>query len=76
MMGMDDPRAAQRTRKTRRERVCRMPAQPAHSAQRSDPQSATFLFHTALATKRDQLAVDMARQRPRQLERIAFTAAE
>jgi len=29
-----------------------------------------------MATKRDQLAVNLARQRARQLERVAFTTAE
>jgi len=76
MMGVDDPRAVQRPDQTWRERVCRMPAQPAKRAQRPDPQSTTFVLYPALSTKRDQLAVDLARQRPRQLERVALTAAK
>jgi hypothetical protein len=76
MMGVDDPSAAQRTPQTWRERVRRMAAQPTHGAQRSDPQSTSLMHHTAVATKRDQLAVDLSRQGTCQLEWIAFTTAE
>jgi hypothetical protein len=76
MMGVDDPCPAQRTWQPWREWVGRVAAQPAHSAQRADPQSRCLLEHTAMATKRDQLAVDLARQSARQLERVAFTTAE
>jgi hypothetical protein len=76
MMGVDDPRLAQRTRQTWREGVRGMAAEPGHCAQRSDPQSTCLLHHTAMATKRDQLTVDLSRQSARQLERVAFTTAE
>ena len=76
MMGMYDPRAAQRSRQTWRERMRGMAAQPTIGAQRTDPQSTRFLDHTAKATKRDQLAVDLSGQGTRQLEWITLTTTE
>ncbi len=76
MMGVDDPRAAQRPQQAWRERVGRMPAQPPKRAQGADAQSTIFVRYPALATKRDQLAFDLARQCPRQLERVALPTAE
>jgi plasmid stabilization system protein ParE len=76
MMGVDDPRAAQRSHQTWRERMRRMAAQPTIGAQRTDPQSTRFLDHTAKATKRDQLAVDLSGQGTRQLEWITLTTTK
>jgi len=76
MMGVDDPRTAQRSPQAWREWVRGMAVQPARGAQRSDPQSTNLVHHLASATKRDQLAVDVSRESACQLERVAFTTAE
>jgi len=76
MMGVDDARATQRSYQSWRERMCGMAAQPAKGAQRADSQTPSLVDQTALPTKSDQLAVDVAGQRSRQLEWITLTTAE
>ena len=56
--------------------MCGVAAQPAKGAQRANSQTTSLLHHTALPTKSDQLAVDVAGQRSRQLEWISLTTAE
>ena len=76
MMGMDDVRPRQCREQTWRDRMGRMTAQPTHGAQRAAAQTRDFVLETRLAPERDQLAFDVFGQGARQLERVAFAAAE
>ena len=76
MMGVHDVGARQHPQQAWREGLRRVPAQPAKRGQRAMPQTAIFAMHTASTAKGDQLALDVAGQRPRQLERIALATPE
>ena len=78
MMGMDDVRSGHSRDQTRRDGMRRMSAPPTQRAQGPALQSARFAFDARLTTEADQLALDApARgERARQLERVAFAAAE
>ena len=76
MMGVDDPRPTQCANQTRRKWVRRMPAQPAEDGQRAMAQSTRLAVHTRAATEGDELALDLAGEGPRQLERITLATAE
>ena len=76
-MRMDDVRAPQRTEQTRRRTGAPdgRPAMPtARSVRTRRPPGSRSTRR--LAPERDQLAVDLARQGARQLERVALAAAE
>jgi len=76
MMGMDNVRPRHCREQARRDRMGRMTAQPAHGAERASQQPTGFSFCTRVTAEADQLALDVSGQRARQLERVAFPAAE
>jgi hypothetical protein len=76
MMGMDDVGAGDGSEQAWRHRVGRVTAQPAQRAQRPPRKSARFTLNVRAPTEGEQLALDVPGQRPRQLERVAFAAAE
>ena len=76
MMGVHDVGVRQDPRQARRDGVRRMPAQPADYGQRAMAQPTGLAVHARATTEGDELAVDMAGQSPRQLERIALATSE
>lgn len=78
MMGMDDVRSRHRAEQTGGDGMRRVSTQPAQGAQRAALQAARFAFDVWQATEADQLALDARAtgERPRELERVAFAAAE
>ena len=77
MMGMDGD-ARDTAENGRGDGMRWMSAQPGHGTQRAALQSAWFALDVRPATEADQLALDAwaAGERPRELERVAFAAAE
>ena len=76
MMRVHDVGVRQDPRQAWRDGVRRMPAQPAEDGQRAMPQSTGLAVHTRAATEGDELALDLAGEGPRQLERITLATTE
>ena len=76
MMGVHDVGVRQDPRQARRDRVRRMPAQPAEDGQRAKAQPTGLTVYARAATEGNELALDLAGEGPRQLERITLATAE
>jgi len=76
MMGVNDVGARHRGEQTRRNWMGRVTAQPGQRAQRAAHQPTWFTLEVRRPTEAEQLALDVPGQRARQLERVAFAAAE
>src|SRR3954454_7901869 len=78
MMGVDHvgPEPREHRGQARRKGVSRMSSEPVRGPQRADAQSAGLYFEPCGLAKRDQLTVDLPRERPRQLEWVSFATAK
>jgi hypothetical protein len=76
MMRMDDVRASQRQRQTRREGLRRVPAPVAKRAHGPQPQTAGLAFDPRMEAEGDQLAIHALGQSACKLEWIALSAAK
>jgi glycosyltransferase involved in cell wall biosynthesis len=73
---MDDVGLGKRMTESKRERMRRMVAEEGGGAEDADPQPTGIAPHTRLPGEADELAVDPARERTGELERVALTAPE
>jgi hypothetical protein len=76
MMGVHEVGARQHTRQIWRERMRRVTAEPHDRSQRAVAQTAGFAVKPRRSSERDQLAVDVAGEGSRELERVPLATAE
>jgi glycosyltransferase involved in cell wall biosynthesis len=76
MVRVDEVRLSERTTEPKRERMGGVTANQSDAAKHPDTEAARVAPSARGPAERDQLAIDMSRERAAELERIALTAAE
>ena len=76
VVGVDDIGAGQRVTEPERQRVCRVPAEGRNRPEDADAQPAGIAPRLRSRPEADELAIDVARERATELERVALAAPE